>query len=257
MRAEEAKITELFQEFESLTVPTTAFITFESDDSANLALDVENPQERHKIIGQEMKFFKPSEPTDIIWENRHYTTMDYLLRQLWAAFIVGVLLFGSLIVIYAISAYSAKLAAVYPPTNCDSVEQAYGDQIQTYAVSDYDYIQANPGQPSSGCLQCFCQSQAKVDKDNYLTLSYGQADNEPICEGYVSDATNVYYLTTALSYLLIGINYILRTVCIMMVDWIGYPTETERLSKTTTVTFIVQYFNSAFLLLMVNANMSE
>ena len=43
----------------------------------------------------------------------------------------------------------------------------------------------------------------------------------------------------------------------MMVDWIGYPTETERLSKTTTVTFIVQYFNSAFLLLMVNANMSE
>ena len=43
----------------------------------------------------------------------------------------------------------------------------------------------------------------------------------------------------------------------MMVDWIGYPTETERLSKTTTVTFVVQYFNSAFLLLMVNANMSE
>lgn len=67
----------------------------------------------------------------------------------------------------------------------------------------------------------------------------------------------VYLWTSALSYLLIGINYILRTVCIMLVDWIGYSTETERLSKTTTVTFIVQYFNSAFLLLMVNANMSE
>lgn len=257
MRAEEEKINELFQEFDELTIPTTAFITFESDDSANLALDVCNTSERHKIIGQEMKFFKPSEPTDIIWENRHYTAFDYLLRQLWAAFIVGILLFGSLIVIYAISAYSMKLAAVYPPTNCDSIDMAYGNEIQTYAVADYDYIQANPGKPSSGCLQCFCQDQAKADKDNYLKNSYGQAENEPICEGYVSDATNVYYLTTALSYLLIGINYILRTVCIMMVDWIGYPTETERLSKTTTVTFIVQYFNSAFLLLMVNANMSE
>ena len=104
-----------------------------------------------------MRFTKPSEPTDIIWENRHYTTFDYFVRQLIAASIVGVLLFGSLIVIYTISAYSAKLAAVYPPTNCDSIDSAYGDKLQIYAVADFNYIEANPGQPSSGCLQCFCQ----------------------------------------------------------------------------------------------------
>lgn len=67
----------------------------------------------------------------------------------------------------------------------------------------------------------------------------------------------MYLWTTALSYLLIGINYVLRTVCIMLVDWIGFSTETVRLSKTTTITFVVQFFNSAFLLLMVNANMTE
>lgn len=67
----------------------------------------------------------------------------------------------------------------------------------------------------------------------------------------------VFLWTTALSYLLIGLNYVLRTVCIMLVDWIGFATETVRLSKTTTITFVVQFFNSAFLLLMVNANLSE
>ena len=46
-------------------------------------------------------------------------------------------------------------------------------------------------------------------------------------------------------------------VCIMLVDWIRFPTETIRLSKTTTVTFWVQFFNSGFLLLLVNANMTE
>ena len=51
------------------------------------------------------------------------------MRQLWAAIVVGVLLFASLIVIYVISAYSARLYAVYPPTNCDSVENAYGDLL--------------------------------------------------------------------------------------------------------------------------------
>ena len=39
--------------------------------------------------------------------------------------------------------------------------------------------------------------------------------------------------------------------------WIGYPTETEKLEMTTKVTFAVQYFNTAFLLLLVGANMSE
>jgi len=70
-------------------------------------------------------------------------------------------------------------------------------------------------------------------------------------------AFTVLLLTSALSYILIGINYVLRTICIMLVDWIGFPTETERLSQTTNVTFYVQFFNSAFLLLMVNANLSE
>ena len=46
-------------------------------------------------------------------------------------------------------------------------------------------------------------------------------------------------------------------VCIMLVDWIGFGTETERLSKTTTITFIVQFFNSAFLMTMASANLSE
>jgi len=60
-----------------------------------------------------------------------------------------------------------------------------------------------------------------------------------------------------LSYVLAIINYILRTVCIMLIDWVGFATETERLSSTTTVTFLVQFFNTAFLLLLVGANMSE
>jgi len=90
-----------------------------------------------------------------------------------------------------------------------------------------------------------------------MTLSYGQADGEAVCGYYADTVASVYLWTSALSYLLIGINYILRTVCIMLVDWIGFATETGRLSKTTTITFLVQYFNSAFLLLMVNANLSE
>jgi len=53
------------------------------------------------------------------------------------------------------------------------------------------------------------------------------------------------------------INYILRTICIMLINWVGFSTETKRLQRTTTVTFISQFFNTAFLLLLVGADMSE
>ena len=211
------------------------------------------------LLGQPLKFEDASEPTDIIWENRHFTATDYLKRTIIAVVIIGIMLFLSFLLIMYISLASAAMSAVFPQVDCTGIESSYtGDLLQRYAVDDYDFITANPDTAiSSGVLQCFCQLQKTEDPDNYLTSDYGQADKEPICGKYEETIASVYYWTTALSYLLIGINYILRMVCIMLIDWIGYPTETERLSKTTNVTFFVQVFNSAFLLLMINADMSE
>ena len=171
-------------EYLKLTVPTAAFIIFESDDSANLALDVTKAEQ--EIIGQEMKFTKPSEPTDIIWENRHFTKQNYFWRSLGAYSVIAFLLACSLIVIYVISAYSADLAAVFPPVSCKGIEDAYGDKLQVYAVADYDYIEAHPGMPSSGTLQCFCQKQNKIAPDTALEDSFGQIDGDYICEAYAS-----------------------------------------------------------------------
>jgi hypothetical protein len=67
----------------------------------------------------------------------------------------------------------------------------------------------------------------------------------------------VLFWTNALSYIIIGLNYFLREACIYLINWIGYRTETKRLYVTTMLTFYVLFLNTAFLLLMVNANMTE
>lgn len=54
-----------------------------------------------------------------------------------------------------------------------------------------------------------------------------------------------------------AINYVLRVIVIMLIQWIGFPTQTEELSWITTGVFYTQFFNTAFLLLMVNADLSE
>ena len=61
----------------------------------------------------------------------------------------------------------------------------------------------------------------------------------------------------SLKYFITTFNFILRTVCISLVQWIGYPTETQQLDETTKLTFYLQFFNTVFLLLLVNADLTE
>jgi hypothetical protein len=43
----------------------------------------------------------------------------------------------------------------------------------------------------------------------------------------------------------------------MVVTWIGYATQTAQLERITTVTFLCQFFNTAFILMLVNADLTE
>ena len=204
-----------------------------------------------------MKFKKASEPTDIIWENRIYTSSDYFFRQLVAFIIISILLLGSFAFIFKVARTSSEIARTFPKVDCETVEETYGSQMQTYAVRDYDFVIANPGLPSSGALQCFCKSEGEKDYDRAISATYGHPQGKQICNEYRSIAFEVFIWLNSLKYFITGVNYVLRTVCIKLVTWIGYPTETEQLWETTKVTFIVQFFNTAFLLLLVNADLRE
>lgn len=70
-------VNSLFDDFDALTVPTAAFITFEEEDGKILALKTETAK---MLVGAPMRFKNASEPTDIIWENRHFTRADYFKR---------------------------------------------------------------------------------------------------------------------------------------------------------------------------------
>ena len=224
-------------DFDSLTRPTSAFITFESDDSKEFALDNLSTEQ---LLYSDFRFEDASEPTDIIWENRNKTPSQIYCRQAFACTIIIAILALSFMIIFWISAYSAAMAQVFPLVDCDGVKSSYTDEtLKTYAALDFDYIKSVEGAQSSGTLQCFCEEMAIEDPDNYKTASYGQKDGKPICGEYYDLTLKVYTWTTALSYLLIGFNYILREICIALIVWIGYDTETVQLMMITKITFVV------------------
>ena len=98
---------------------------------------------------------------------------------------------------------------------------------------------------------------SKEEPDEFRNQDYGQANGNLICDVFTKKMLEVQFWTNGITYFLIGSNYLLRTFCIMLVSWVGYSTETIKLERSTTATFIAQFFNTAFLLLMVNVNWSE
>jgi len=57
--------------------------------------------------------------------------------------------------------------------------------------------------------------------------------------------------------LIIVVNIILKTVIIKLICGVGYDTHSKQLSEITNGVFYAQFFNTGFLLLIVNANLKE
>lgn len=255
MREKEKEIQGLFdsaEEFREITRPTAAFITFEEEDAKLLAMS--NNKRDKKFYGKNLEFLDASEPTDIIWENRYLTRKAIFWREICAWIVIAILMSGSFVIVYYVSGLSAKIARVFPTVDCDTLLANYGSEIDEFALADYNFIEDHPGMQSSGCLQCFCQHS---NEDPTITYPEGDADGIAICEQYNNKMMEVLIWTESIAYILVGLNYVLRTACIMLVQWIGYHTETMKLERTSTVTFLVTFFNTAFLLLLINCNWSE
>ena len=126
MRAQEKVVQSLFdspEEFRELTRPTAAFITFEEEDARTLAL-----QDREQtFMGRKLVFTETSEPTDIIWENRHWTRAQIFWRSLFAWIVILILMAGSFVFIYWVSSLSSKVARVFPTVDCETLRTNYGD----------------------------------------------------------------------------------------------------------------------------------
>ena len=60
-----------------------------------------------------------------------------------------------------------------------------------------------------------------------------------------------------MSFAIVVINTILRMILINLIKWIGEDTHSQQLKSITNGVFVTQFFNTAILLLLVNANFGE
>lgn len=113
MRKVEAKISALKDEkYENLTKPVDAFITFEEEDGSIIGQYFENKQDKVKadFLGSDLILSESTEPTNIIWENRHWTARDLTRRTIEVFAIITVLILVSFGLIFFCKQFSIKIS---------------------------------------------------------------------------------------------------------------------------------------------------
>ena len=84
------------ENFEKLFIPKKFFCTFRTEYAYHKALEVNTFQ----FQGEDINIAQAQEPTDIIWENRHFTKTDRRFRFMIVVLVMSILaLFAFLVII--------------------------------------------------------------------------------------------------------------------------------------------------------------
>jgi hypothetical protein len=117
------------EHFLDLMTPCSVFITFQCEEGVNRAMEFNktvDSDERYahlnKWLGNHsIEVESASEPSDIIWENRHFTPAQRLKKKLIVFLVICLLLLCSFRVIFLCSSISLEMLELYPDVECASL----------------------------------------------------------------------------------------------------------------------------------------
>jgi len=175
MREINDKIDELksnINELHKLNRPVTAFLSFENEEGLNRCINYNETvlgdrqymsQGYDKLLGQPLDIEEAAEPTDIIWENRHFTSFQRFKRSLIVIGCVFCLLFISFVIIFFCSKTATAPLLRYPSSvNCTELSAIYSNP-KTFKINamqewweNEPLIKAGKDTRFNGFTQCFC-----------------------------------------------------------------------------------------------------
>jgi len=136
---------------EILETPRSAFITFETEKGAELAVKSNKLLAEEEILPDQkfgqagFAFHEASERSDIIWENQGLTRKTKIKRRTISLSIITLCMIASFALISYMAHFALATKMLYPPTDCRILDEVYGNQLEAAAYLDYRQLQKNEG----------------------------------------------------------------------------------------------------------------
>jgi hypothetical protein len=116
-----------------------------------------------------------------------------------------------------------------------------------------------------GFLEAFCVIESKMKGQNILSIKdqvYTYSNNAntqqsaKICKTYVYESLETTVENNMIKYLIIIINFVIRTIVSLIMAYCGCDTESIKLQFVTNVVFVCQFFNTGVLPMLCTANLT-
>jgi hypothetical protein len=85
----------------------------------------------------------------------------------------------------------------------------------------------------------------------------GKVFEDKICSEWGNDVLYAPFWSSLVSFVTVFLNYVLREVIMVMINKIGFHTESAKTNIIMIFIFVVTFFNTAILINLVNANLDE
>ncbi|KAH9129907.1 hypothetical protein AeMF1_000070 [Aphanomyces euteiches] len=242
-------------------VAVTAYITFEEEEGYLRCLrEYPNLGALHRLFQPYHKRFKKKrmwiqtapDPTDIIWENLDYTLFNRTMRIIVVNVIALSLLCLSFIVIYV-----AKVKK-------NDLTQKYGAPVSCPAegVSQWDVIQEQTsGSGDQTMVMCFCKAAllqtSLKEAMNIEFVDRRTGSSQKYCDTWGTQYLEINALMVASVWIVVIINACLTPILRLLVLKQKSHTRSGVVVATVYKIFIAQFFNTALIVLLLNANMDD
>ncbi|KAF4040526.1 Calcium-activated chloride channel [Phytophthora infestans] len=245
----------------NISQAVTAFVTFEEEEGFHRCLQ-EYPdlgwfhrlfQPYYKRLhGKRLRFRPAPDPTDIIWENLHYSFAERVFRQLIVALVTLSVLFLSFVFIFVAKEQKSKLERQFGrPTSCPT------EVLKTDVVQD-EVNKVSQLVPYKALVECYCKNFL-VDH-SFRSMMYESfynpetGEDKILCRSWATTFVTTQVLSIASVLLVVAVNLILARILNALVALEKHHTESSLVVSRVTKVFLAQFCNTALLMLVINAN---
>mmetsp|Transcript_41117 Transcript_41117/g.30242 ORF Transcript_41117/g.30242 Transcript_41117/m.30242 type:complete len:204 (+) Transcript_41117:115-726(+) len=189
-------------------------------------------QASEKLLGEPLFFEEAPEPSTIIWENKPIDKRMQFKRNIFFTACIWLVMLG----IFWLQSYAMRQQLLNSKNYGDSDCLAIVDLFDgNFSSRDFKLYAAYDMQPTlrgegAGFYECYCQNFLKE-----LTLEERQ--DIALCNSYFEDMIKGFATSEGLAYAIVVINYLLRSVNMFFIDYIGYDTESELTAKVQKSVF--------------------
>jgi hypothetical protein len=202
-----------------------------------------------ELDGEPMDVKPATEPTNILWENRHITKREKSCRIGAAITVITIILLIAFFLIFICKRYVTPKGKVN--VDCKDIANMYSSNsmYKHFALKEYyDTMMKEPATPATGVLQCFClmykeEYGATDARDTYFSMDevkdpQGNVIDKMICKEVIAGNIVETIVNQVISFVIVIVNTVLRMTMIWLINLIGFDTHSSVANATKNAVFV-------------------